>query len=60
MDGRNFLSEDPSREWTSHHMSELIIGMGDFTGLVGRNMMDSRWLMEDLALTKEIKREGCC
>ena len=34
---RNFY-EDLSREWTTHHMSELIIGMGDFNGHVGRNI----------------------
>ena len=30
--------EDLSREWTTHHMSELIIGMGDFNGHVVRNI----------------------
>ena len=27
-----------SREWTTHHTSELIIGMVDFDGHVGRNI----------------------
>ena len=49
---------DPSRKWTIHHMSKLIIGMGDFNGHVGRNI-DIRGLIEDLALVKKIKLEGC-
>ena len=41
-------------------MSELIIGMGDFNGHVGRNIDGFQGFTEDLALAKEIKREGCC
>ena len=32
------FNEDLSREWTIHHTSELIIGMGDFNGHIGRNI----------------------
>ena len=34
---RNFY-EDLSREWTTHHTSELIIGMGNININVGRNI----------------------
>ena len=30
--------EDLSREWTTHHTSDLIIRMGDFNGHVGENI----------------------
>ena len=30
--------EDLSREWSTHHMSEMIIGMGDHNGHVGSNI----------------------
>ena len=35
---RIFLNEDQSREWITHHSSELTIGMGDLNGHVGRNV----------------------
>ena len=38
MEEKEFFYEDLSREWTTHHMSELIIGMGDFNGHVARNI----------------------
>ena len=47
-------------EWTTHHISELIIGMGYNNGHVRQTFMVSRGFTEDLALVKEIKREGCC
>ena len=56
----NNVYVDLSREWTTHHMSELIIGMEDLNGHVGKTLMDFRGFTEDLALAKEIKREGCC
>ena len=38
-DGRKcfFLNEYLSREWTTHHTREQIIGVGDLNGHVGRN-----------------------
>ena len=38
MEEREFFYEDLSAEWTTHHTSELIIGMRDFNGHVGRNI----------------------
>ena len=37
MEEKQIFYEDLSREWTTHHKSELFIGMGDFNGHVGRN-----------------------
>ena len=34
----NFIYEDLSSEWTTHHTSELILGMGDLNGHVDRNI----------------------
>ena len=34
----NFLQEYLSKVWTTHHMSELIIRMGDLNRHVGRNI----------------------
>ena len=48
--------EDLSREWSTHHMSELIIGID----MLEETLMDSMGFTEYLALAKEIKREGCC
>ena len=38
MGKKDFPYEDLSREWTTHHIRELIIGMGDFNGHVGRDI----------------------
>ena len=38
MEEKEICYEDLSTEWTIHHMSELIIGMGDLNGHVGRNI----------------------
>ena len=57
---KKIFYEDVSREWTTHHTSELIIGMGDFNGHIGKTLMDLIGSMEDLILAKEIKKEGCC
>ena len=35
---KELFYEYPSREWTTHHKSELIIGMGDISGNVERNI----------------------
>ena len=35
MEEKEHFYEDLSREWTTHHTSELIIGKGDFNGHVG-------------------------
>ena len=35
---KNFFTEDLSREWTIHHAGELIIGMEDIDGHVGRRI----------------------
>ena len=35
---KEFFYEDLSGEWTTHHMSELIVGMGDLNGHVSRNI----------------------
>ena len=45
----NFFKEDLSREWTTHHVSELIIGMGDINGHVGRNIDGFLGFMENFA-----------
>ena len=50
MEEKEFFYEDLSREWTTHHMSELIIRMGNFNGHVGRNIDGFQGVMEDLAL----------
>ena len=50
-----------SSELTTHHMNELIIGMGYISGHVGRNIDGfQQGFMEDIVLVNEIKREGCC
>ena len=36
---RNFLSDDLSKEWTTHHTRELIIGIGDLNGHVVKNIV---------------------
>ena len=33
-----------SREWATHHMSELIIRMGDLNGHVGREIDGFQWV----------------
>ena len=38
IDGRNIKNEVLSREWTTHHTSELINAIGDVNGHVGRNI----------------------
>ena len=38
MEEKGNCYEDLSREWTTHHTSELIIVIGDFNGHVGRNI----------------------
>ena len=38
MEEKENAYEDLSREWITYHMSELIIGMGDLNGHVGRNI----------------------
>ena len=38
MEQKEFFYEDLSREWTTHHTSELIIRMGDLNGHVGINI----------------------
>ena len=38
IDERNFINEDLSGEWTTHHMSKLTIVMGNINGHAGRNM----------------------
>ena len=38
MEEKEHFYEELSRDWTSHHTSELIIGMGDINGHVGRNI----------------------
>ena len=40
--------EDLSREWTTHHTSELIITMGYLNGHVGRNIDHFLGFMQDL------------
>ena len=37
MEEKEIYHEDLSREWTTHHMSGLIIGIGAINGHVGRN-----------------------
>ena len=54
MDRRIFLDEDLSREWATHHTRELIIGMGDINGHVGRNIDELQGFMEDVVFEKEI------
>ena len=60
MEEKEISYEDTSREWATHHLSELIIGMGDLNEHVGRNIDEFQGLMEDLTLANEIKRERCC
>ena len=38
MEEKEIVYEDVSREWATHHMNQLIIGMGDFKGHVDRNI----------------------
>ena len=35
---KEFFYEDLSKEWTTHYTSELIIGLRDFSGHVGRDI----------------------
>ena len=59
IDGRKKnLYEDLSREWTTHHTSELIIGMGEINRHVGRNIDGFLRFMVELVLGKETNREG--
>ena len=53
------LYEDLSKERTTHHMSELIIGMGNHNGHVDRNIDGFHEVRGELALAKDFKREGC-
>ena len=45
---------------TTHHMSELIIGMRDHKEHVSRKIDGFQGIMEDLEMAIEIKRAGCC
>ena len=49
MEEKEFSNEDPSREWTTHHTSEMIIGMGDLNGHVERKIYGFQGFTEDLA-----------
>ena len=52
---KEFFNEDLSREWTTHHTVELIIGMGDINGYVGRHIGGFPGVHGGI----EWKREGC-
>ena len=38
MEGKEKIYDDLSREWATHHMSEMIIGIGDINRNFGRNI----------------------
>ena len=56
---KKIFYEDLSKEWTIHHMSELIIGMGYFNRHVGRNIDGHQGVDGGFTTGKKIKREGC-
>ena len=54
---KKIFYEDQSMEWTTHHMRELIIGMGDINRHIGRNIDGSQGVHSGLSFG-EIKSGG--
>ena len=50
MEENEFFMSSLSREWTTHHTSELIIGIGDINGHVGRNIDGYQEVLERLSI----------
>ena len=51
-----FFYEDVSREWTTPHLSELIIRMGDINGHVGRRIDGSQGAHRGFSIGKRNKK----
>ena len=49
---------DLSREWTTHHKSEVITGMGDFIGHVGINIDGFLWVHGGFSIGERNQEEG--
>ena len=44
-----------------HSVGELVLGMGDFNGHVGKWIESVMWVcMEEMALGREMCKERCC
>ena len=52
--------DDLRSEWDLHSMGELVLGMGDFNGHVGKQMRVMRMCMEEMELGREMWKERCC
>ena len=52
--------ENLSREWTTHHTSELIIRMGDLSGHVGRNIDRFQGMHGEFSIGERNQDGGCC
>ena len=49
---------DLSREWTTHHKSEQVIGMGDVNGHAGRNNDGFKAVLVGLSIGERKNQEG--
>ena len=49
---KRIFYEDQSGKWTTHHTSELFIGMGDPNGHVGRNIGGFQRVHEGFSIGK--------
>ena len=47
-------------EWYLHSMGDLVLGMGDFNGHVGKWIEGYEVCMEEMELGREIWKERCC
>ena len=52
--------DDLRSEWDLHRMGELVLGMGDFNGHVGKWIEGYEVCMEEMELGREIWKERCC
>ena len=52
--------DDLRSEWNLHSVGELVLGMGDFNGHVGKQIEVRRMCMEEMELGREMWKEICC